>query len=83
MRILFALPLLLLAPACDVDNDPANNQVTLQYDENQFEAAGNTAENVAEDVGNAAENAGQTIQNAVGDVDVDVDVDRNEPANAQ
>lgn len=86
MRILFAVPLLLLG-ACDVDNDAANDQITIQYNEEE-------ARNTAADVGNAAENIGGAIandvgrtadkvQNKVGDVDVDVDVNRNAPANAQ
>ena len=39
MRITLALPLLLLG-ACNVENDPANDQVTVEYNE---EAARNTA----------------------------------------
>jgi len=76
MRILFAVPLIFVA-ACDVDNDAQNDQVTIQYDENQ-------AENVAEDIGNAAEDAGNAIANGAEDVantventDVDIHTDGN------
>ena len=86
MRILIALPIL-LAAACSADNDAGNDQVTLQYNEEQaqqtLESAGNTAEDIAAGVGNVAGQTGRAIQNEVGDVDVDVDVNRNEPANAQ
>lgn len=82
MRILFAVPLLALA-ACNVENDPANDQVTLQYNEEQ-------AQNVAEDVGNTAEGIGQAIANEADETvdklkntDVDVDVDTNTADNRQ
>jgi hypothetical protein len=72
MRILLAIPLLLVA-ACNVDHDDANNQVVFNYDE---EAAQNMAEdvgNVGEDIGNEAEDVVNTLQNT----DVDVDVSTN------
>jgi hypothetical protein len=76
MRILFALPLLALA-ACNVENDPANDQVTLQYNEEE-------AANVASDVGNTAQDIGAAIANEAEETadklqntDVDVDVDTN------
>lgn len=80
MRILFAVPLLLIG-ACNVDRDAGNDTTTISFDE---DAAANTAE----DVGEAAENIGGAIvndvertadkvSNEVGDVDVDVDVERN------
>ena len=75
MRILFALPLL-LAAACSADHDDGNDQVTLQYNEQQ-------AQDMASEVGNAAEDAGQAIGNAaegaaaeIRNTDVDVDVNR-------
>jgi len=82
MRMLIAVPLLALA-ACDVDNDPANDQVTIQYNEEE-------AANVASDVGNTAENIGGAIANEAGEAvdkiqntDVDVDVDTNTADNRQ
>lgn len=75
MRILFSIPLLLTAAACNVSKD--GNAVTVEYDQN-------TAENVVSDIGNTAEQAGEAIVNDVEktaakvqntDVDVDADVD--------
>ena len=78
MRILFAVPLLLLG-ACQVSKD--DNSTTLSFNED-------VAANAADDVGNAVEEAGDVIaneagqaadkvQNEVGDVDVDVNVSRD------
>jgi len=82
MRMLFAVPLL-AAAACNVENDPANDQVTIQYNEEQ-------AQNVAEDVGNTAQGIGQAIANEADETvdklqntDVDVDVDTNTADNRQ
>jgi len=73
VKILLALPLLLTA-ACNVENDPQNDQVTLQYNEEQAqnvaEDVGNTAEGIGEAIANEAEDAAAKIQNT--DVDVDV-----------
>ena len=77
-RIALMTPLLLLG-ACNVSNDQANDQVSVQYNQD-------LAENVAGDVGNTAQNIGGMIandvsetagkvSNQVGDVDVDADVD--------
>ena len=70
MRILFASPLITVA-ACGVQNDPANDQITLEYNEEQIENTaqdvGNTAEDVVSDVGNTVEDVGNRV-----DVDVDV-----------
>ncbi len=86
MRILFALPLLLVT-ACSAGHDDANDQVSVQYNEEQaeqtLEQVGDTAENIGAGVANVAGQTGRAIQNEVGDVDVDVDVDRNAPANAE
>ena len=80
MRIIFAFPLL-LAAACSVDSDSANDQVTFDYDEQQIENAadsvGNAAGQAVSDLGNAAQDAGRAIEDGVGDIDVDVDVNRN------
>ena len=84
MRILLAVPLLFVA-ACGVDNDPQNDQVTLQYDENEMENVtadlGNAAENAGEALGNAAEEVGDTVRNT--DVDVDTGGDDEPPQNSQ
>jgi azurin len=80
MRIIFALPLLAMA-ACSVDNDTANDQMTLEYNQQQIEDAardaGRTAKEVGASVGNVAASTGRAIKNEVGDIDVDVDVTRN------
>ena len=47
MRILIAIPALLVLGACNVSKN--GNEVTVQYDQN-------TAENTAADVGNTAQN---------------------------
>ena len=82
MRIIFALPLLALA-ACQVTEDSANDQVTVQYNQDLAENAAadvaNGAEEAGEAIANSARDAGETIQN----VDVDIDVDTNgQAANA-
>ena len=85
MRILLALPLLMVA-ACNVNNDQANDAVTLEYNQERLEDAAGDAANAAREigagVGNVAESAGDAISNEVGDVDVDVDVNRNKDGNS-
>ena len=85
MRILFALPLLTLA-ACNVQNDSANDQMTLTYNQERLEEGvsdvANATESVASSVGNVAVSTGQAIRNEVGDIDVDVDVNRDRAGNA-
>jgi hypothetical protein len=80
VRILFALPLLIVA-ACNVENDKANDQVTLEYNEQRIEEAAkdtaDAAKEVASGVGNVAASTAGAIKNEVGDIDVDVDVSRN------
>jgi len=80
MRLILALPLLALA-ACDVDNDSANDQMTLEYNQQRIEdaaaAAGRAAEEVGSGIGNVAASAGAAAKNEIGDIDVDVDVSRN------
>ena len=71
MRYLICVPLLMLA-ACGASHDEGNDQVTIQYNEQQ-------AEDVASDVGNAAEEAGEAVANAAEDAaatvrNTDVDV---------
>ena len=76
MRILLAIPLL-LAGACNVERDQANDTTAITINEDQVENTaadvGNTVENVARDVGNEAANLGDKIENT--DVDVKVDTD--------
>lgn len=80
MRLMLALPLLALA-GCDVDNDSANDQVRLSYNQQRIEdaaaATARTAKEVGSGVGNVAVSTGRAVRNEVGDIDVDVDVTRN------
>ena len=82
MRFLLALPLLLTA-ACGVEHDEANDQVTLQYNEEAAEQTasdvGNTAENIGGAIANEAEDAANTVQNT----DVDVSVENTADGNSQ
>ncbi len=86
MRIIRALPLLALA-ACNVDNDAANDKVTLEYDEQRIKetarATARTAKEVGSAAGNVAATTGRAIKKEVGDVDVDVDVRRRRPSEAR
>ena len=86
MRTVFALPLLALA-ACNVDNDAANDKVTLKYDEQRIKdtarATARTAKEVGAAAGNVAASTGRAIKKEVGDVDVDVDVRRRRPGAAR
>ena len=85
MRNATALTVLLLA-ACSVDNDDANDQVTVQYNEEEARETAGAVANEAQEIGghivNDVQEAGQAVQNEVGDVDVDVDVNRNAPGNS-
>jgi len=82
MRILMALPALLVLGACNVSKE--GNAVTVQYDQNTAENAaadvGNTAQNIAADIGNDVQKTGDKIQNKVGNSD---DRDANTQANTQ
>ena len=86
MRTILALPLL-LAAGCNVDNDAANDQMTLEYNQQRIEDAASSAANTAQDIGagigNVAASAGSAISNEVGDIDVDLDVDRNRNGEAK
>lgn len=83
MRMLLATPLLLVA-ACGVEHDTANDQVTVQYNEQEIqqtaEDAGNTAEGIGAAIANEAEDAAAKIQNT--DVDVDVNTSGGGDASA-
>ncbi|HEX8240360.1 MAG TPA: hypothetical protein VF574_11535 [Allosphingosinicella sp.] len=80
MRLIFALVPLALA-GCDIDNDSANDQVRLEYNQQRIEdaaaATARTAGEVGASVGNVAADTGRAIKKEVGDIDVDVDVTRN------
>ena len=56
MRILIAIPAVLVLAACNVSKE--GNAVTVQYDQN-------TAENAAADIGNTAQDMGNAIGNEV------------------
>jgi hypothetical protein len=81
MRLIAALPLLAAAAACDVDNDSANDRMTVEYNQQRIEDAARETARTAGEVGSAAGNVvaetGRAIKNEVGDIDVDVDVNRN------
>jgi len=80
MRILIALPTLLLLGACQVSK--GGNEVSVSYNqdvaENTAAAVGNTAENVANDIGADVKKTGDKLQNKVGDTDVSVKVGKDE-----
>ena len=79
MRILIAIPAVLVLAACNVTKD--GNAVTVQYDQNTAENTAadvsNTVQNVATDIGNDVKNTGDKLNNKVGDKD-----DGNSQANA-
>jgi hypothetical protein len=79
MRAIIVLVMLSLA-GCSVDNDPANDQVTVKYDEAKIKksaaTAGRTAKEVGSGIANVANDTGKAIKREVGDVDVDVKVSR-------
>ena len=76
MRTFLLLPLLALG-ACDVDNDSANNQISVTFDKEAINDTKETAGEVVSGLGNVAEDTGRAIKDEVGDIDVDVDVSRN------
>jgi hypothetical protein len=82
MRILFAIPLVLVA-GCNVSNDANNDQVMIQYNEetaqNALEDAGNTAENIGAAIGNEADRAANKIDNS----DLVADDNSSETTNSQ
>jgi hypothetical protein len=79
MRILIALPALLLLGACQVSK--GNNEVSVSYNqevaENAASDVGNFAENTAADIGNDVKNTSEKLENKVGNVDVDVKVGKD------
>ena len=82
MKRFALIPLLLLVAACNVENDEANDQVTLEFDQDAVENAagevGDAVEEAGTQIGDAAENAGQAIEQEVDNIDVDIDVSRND-----
>ena len=80
MRILIAIPALLILGACNVSKE--GNAVTVQYDQNTAENTaadvGNTAQNIAADIGNDVQKTGDKIQNKVGNADVSINVNKDE-----
>ena len=82
MRILIAIPALLVLGACNVSKE--GNAVTVQYDQNTAENTaadiGNTAQNIAADIGNDVSNTADKVQNKVGDENDNADA--NTQANA-
>ena len=83
MRILIAIPVLLVLAACNVSKD--GNAVTVQYDQNTAENAaadiGNTAENIAADIGNDVSRTADKVQNKVGDNDDNDNAEANATEN--
>jgi hypothetical protein len=76
MRILIAVPALLVLGACNVSKE--GNAVTVQYDQNTAENTaadiGNGAQNIAADIGNDVAKTGDKLQNKVSDTDVNVKI---------
>jgi predicted small secreted protein len=76
MRILIAIPALLVLGACNVSKE--GNAVTVQYDQNTAENTaadvGNTAQNIAADIGNDVKKTSDKVQNSDVDVSVNKDV---------
>ena len=83
MRILFAVPLLLLG-ACQVSKDDNSTTVSFNQDvaENAAADAGNFAENVGGIIANDVDQTADKVKNEAGDVDVDVNVTRNDSDHA-
>jgi hypothetical protein len=79
MRILIAIPALLILGACNVSKE--GNAVTIQYDQNKAENTaadiGNTAQNIGNDIGNDVKKTGEKIQNTDINVNVGSDVHTN------
>ena len=77
MRILFAIPLLLLG-ACQVSKDANNGTTSVTYNsdvaENAAQDVGNTAQNIGADIANDVQKTGDKIENKVGSTNVDVNV---------
>src|SRR2546423_8963996 len=79
MRIVIAVPALLVLGACNVSKE--GNAVTVQYDQNTAENTaadiGNTAQNIAADIGNDVQKTGDKLENKIGNTDIDVKVGKD------
>jgi hypothetical protein len=79
MRILIAIPALLILGACNVTKD--GNAVTVQYDQNTAENTaadiGNTAQNIANDIGTDVKKTSDKVQNTDVNLKVGDDHDSN------
>ena len=79
MRILIAVPALLVLGACNVSKE--GNAVTVQYDQNTAENTaadvGNTAQNIAADIGNDVQKTGDKLENKIGNTDIDVKIGKD------
>lgn len=82
MRTFLLLPLLALG-ACDVDNNAANNSISVTFDKEAINDTREEAGKVVSGLGNVAESTGKAIKDEVGDIDVDVDVSRNRNGEAK
>jgi hypothetical protein len=78
MRILFAIPILLLG-ACQVSKDNANGTTSVTYNSDVAENAAadicNTAQNIGADISNDVQRTADKVQNKVDNTDVDVNAD--------
>ena len=79
MRTVTLLAMLGLV-GCNVQNDPAKDQVTVKYDEAKIKRSAAAAERTAKEVGtgiaHVARDTGNSIKREVGDVDVDLKISR-------
>ena len=82
MRIVLAVPLILILGACQVSKDNNNATTTITYNsdvaENAAADVGNTAQNIAADIGNDVQATSEKVQNKVGNTDVNVNVNKDE-----
>ena len=80
MRILIAIPALLILGACQVSK--GNNEVSVSYNqdvaENAAATVSNTAENVANDIGEDVKKTGEKVQNKVENTDVSIKIGKDE-----
>lgn len=89
MRHLILFPALALLAACGVENDTANDRVTVTYDQEKIERsaekAGRAAESAAKGAANVAGATAEAVKREVGNIDVDVKVtrDKNDTPAAQ
>ena len=81
MRLLIALPALLMLGACQVSKDDANGTTSVTYNsdvaENAATDVGNTAGNIAADIGNDVKATGDKIDNKVGNDNDRADANEN------